>query len=103
MTQEQLFDYATANGWIAVEEFLPEADWTFGMPTWKLTVSKDAEPFATSTRFGMGSHRYGEILDAMAEWDDLDESERVARLAQVRADEADEAAQAQAAESQAGQ
>jgi len=93
MTQEELFAYAAANGWTAVEDFLPEAEWTFSMPTWQLTVSKDGELFAQSVRFGMGVHRYGEIHDAMVEWDGLDAPTRAARRAQAAAAQADEASE----------
>jgi hypothetical protein len=86
---EQMSDYAAAHGWNAVEEFLPEDDWMFGMPTWKLTVHKDGELFAESVRFGMGKHRYSELLEAMTEWDGLSEDERAARRAEAAQEDTD--------------
>jgi hypothetical protein len=84
MTEEQLLDYAATNDWIVTEEFLPAAEWEFGMPTWKLTVSKAGELFAESVRFGLGEHHYDEILAAMTEWDGLSEAERATQLAATK-------------------
>ena len=84
MTDRDLSDYAATNGWTVSEEFLPEAEWTFGMPTWMLTVSKDGELFAESTRFGMGEHHYDKLLEAMVEWDGMSEVERDEQRTQAR-------------------
>lgn len=79
-------EYGREHGWAIVEAALPEGEWMFGMPTWRMTVTTpDGLVFADGTRFGTSHFRYGELLEAMREWDGLAPDERARRVAEEAA------------------